>query len=435
LGLAYLGAVLRKNGHSVEIKDLEVEPEAGKKMDLARYDLVGITSLTPQYPKALEIAKSAKALGLSVVMGGYHATFQDKEVLLTGLVDYVIRGEGEYTLVDLVDRLASKKPVDDVSGISFMDRETLVRTPPAPVISELDGLPLPARDLLPMERYTTMFEGRKATSLITSRGCPFNCSFCASSKFAGRKWRTRSIGSVIDEIEHLRNEYHYNAFTLMDDNFTLSPKRVIDFADQLIKRGLDVIWWCFSRVDTIVKNEHMVKKMAEAGARSVFLGIESSDQEILDGYHKRITIDQIYRARDILRSYKIKTWGSFIIGGIDETKRMINRTIRLARRLNPDTAQFSILTPYPGTELFKAVKDRIVVRNWDLYDGIHAVMKTRHLSPQEIQKSIIKAYTSFYLRLTRLPQVFSYIMKKNLKLRDVIKGVGSVRKVSNYLGF
>ncbi|OPX32140.1 MAG: hypothetical protein B1H40_02955 [Candidatus Latescibacteria bacterium 4484_181] len=427
LGLAYLASVLREDAHQVEIADLEVEP--GRKVDFSRYDLVGITSLTPQYSRALELARLAKKEGIHVVMGGYHVSFQDQEALSTGVVDYVVRGEGEHVFRELVNCLELGRKVDDVPGISFMKDGHLFRNPQAPYISDLDRLPLPARDLLPMDKYVTMLDEHRATSMVTSRGCPFNCTFCVSSKMGGLKWRTRTIDSIINEIKDIKDRYGYRGFLFMDDNFTLNPKRVIQFAEQLIKRRLNIFWWCFSRVDTIVKNEYMVKKMAEAGARTVFLGVESANQETLDEYHKKITLRQLYRAWEILRDYKLKIWGSFIIGGVHETKKMIDQTIQLARKLNPDTAQFSILTPYPGTQLFKSVKDRIVVHNWDLYDGIHAVMRTKHLSPAEIQKSIVKAYSKFYLRFCRWPRVFSYIKERKLKLSNVLKGIASIWRV------
>jgi anaerobic magnesium-protoporphyrin IX monomethyl ester cyclase len=187
------------------------------------------------------------------------------------------------------------------------------------------------------------------------------------------------------------------------------------------KRRLDMYWWCFSRADTIVRNEYMVKKMADAGARTVFLGIESANHEILDEYNKKTTLRQLHQAFEILRDHKIKTWGSFVIGGLNETKKMIKNTVQLAKRLNPDTVQFSILTPYPGTKLFESVKSRIAFRNWDLYDGAHAIMPTKHLTPAELQKSIVKAYSRFYLRFSKLPGVFAYIKSRNLRVGNIFK--------------
>ncbi len=152
------------------------------------------------------------------------------------------------------------------------------------------------------------------TSIISSRGCPFNCSFCASSRFGGLGWRARSSSSIADEVEFARHEYGYTAFAFMDDNFTFDPKRVIAFADELDRRRLEIIWWCFSRVDTIVENDTMVRRMSEAGAKRVFLGLESGSQEVLNGYGKRITTEQQREAISLLRRYGIETHGGFIFG-------------------------------------------------------------------------------------------------------------------------
>jgi len=402
LGLAYLAASLRERGYEVGILDLDVDQRTS--LDLGGFDVVGITSDTPRYERALEIAKEAKDRGCIVVMGGYHVTFRDEGALSSGYVDYVVRGEGEETFPALLDVLSGKGCPKEVGGISFEENGRFLRTPDAPPPQDLDSLPMPARDLLPMSKYHTLLQGRPATSLITSRGCPFNCYFCASSTFGGLRWRPRSPKSIVDEIEHLYREYGYRAFAFMDDNFTLSPRRVVAFIEELDRRGLDISWYCFSRVDTIVRNPELVTRMAEAGAVEVFLGLESGSQEALDSYGKRITVEQEREAIAILRCCGIKAYGSFIIGGIRETREMTEQTIRLARELDPWAVQFSILTPYPGTGLFEQARreNRIVTYLWRYYDGLHAVLRGDFLSPHEVQELLVRAYNEFFLRGRRL---------------------------------
>lgn len=373
LGIGYLAAVLQSAGWEVQLVDLDNDPQARRSVELKRYDLVGISADTPGYPAALEIAAAARRAGGRVVMGGHHVTFRDWEALQSGVVDYVIRGEGEGSILALMEAVEGERPAEDVPNLSFLRNGKVIRTPSRRPVADLDGLPFPARDLLPMHRYRAFFQGRRATSVITSRGCPFNCSFCASSRFDGLEWRARSSSSIADEVEFLRSEYSYRAFAFMDDNFTLNPERVLAFVDELDRRRLEIIWWCFSRADIIVKHEAMVRRMAEAGAKRVFLGLESGSQEVLNGYGKRITIEQQREAIALLRRYGIETHGGFIVGDPHETKEMVEQTVRVAVDLNPSIAQFSVLTPYPGTVLFEQVcrEGRLLHEEWNLYDGLH----------------------------------------------------------------
>ncbi|MCD6506160.1 radical SAM protein [Candidatus Poribacteria bacterium] len=401
LGLAYIASVLRKAGHRVRIVDLDVE----RKLNLSEvqeFDLVGITSDTSRFNLALAIAMELKKLGKKVVMGGPHVSFMDEEALRSGAVDVIVRGEGEITMLDLIEHFQGGGGLEDVPGISFMRDGILLRNSNRPFIRDLDSIPFPARDLLPLKRYPTRLEERKLTSVITSRGCPFNCSFCASSKLAGIRWRARSPESIVDEVEEIKRRFGIGAVGFVDDNFTLNPKRAIEVCEEILRRNLDVKWWCLSRVDTIVKHEEMVKSMARAGARLVFIGIESASQLILDSYGKKITLEMARKAIEILKKYKIRVWASFIIGYLDETKEMIQNTIKLAKKLGPHFAQFSILTPYPGTELFENVKDKLLHLKWELYDCLHPVLKTTYVTPKELRKYLLKAYASFYLRPSML---------------------------------
>lgn len=408
LGLGYLAAALREHGHHVDIVDLNVDRDALKNPPWEEWDVVGISGDTSRHQAAMEIARQAKEAGKTVVLGSYHATFMDAETLESGYVDYVIRGEGEQSFVELVKCLASKGDLSKVPGLSYLADGVVVRNPDSLPVNDLDSLPQPARDLLPMHRYRTRkLNGRPLTTLVTSRGCPYNCSFCSSSQFAGTKWRSRQPQKIVDEIEEVVSRYNFGAVAFMDDNFTLNPKRVREICREIVRRGLDVFWWCFSRVDTIVKNEAMVEDMARAGARMIFLGLENASQAVLNSYGKGFTTDVAARAVEILKKHGIRVWGSFIVGGMDETKENIRQTVQYAKMLDVDIAEFSILTPFPGTALFRQAQEeqRIVSYDWSLYDGAHAVMNTKNLTRKEIATETIKAYISFYGRLSRLKQV------------------------------
>ncbi len=404
LGIAYLAAVAREGGHSVKVVDLNVEKKALEKINLNHFDVVGITTDTPRYYEALGIAKEIKKSGKLIVMGGYHVTFLDEEVLSTGLVDFVVRGEGEEIFLNLLNALENNTALKNIPGISYIDDKIFIRNDDALPPQKLDLLPFPARDLLPIRKYRTTLNGVPSANLITSRGCPYNCYFCASSKFGGIKWRSRSAKNIVDEMEMLRNRYGYRAFEFLDDNFTLSKKRIFEFADELEKRNMtDIIWWCFARVDTIAKNEPMVKRMAEVGAYRVFLGLESVNESVLDNYGKGIENNQQKEAINILRKYGIGIHGSFIIGDMNETKEMVMKTVNWAKKMNPQLAQFSLLVPFPGTQLYVDMKkeNKFLHKDWRLFDALHPTIKLNNLSPLEAQKLIIKSYRKFYVSFSR----------------------------------
>jgi len=405
LGLAYVAAVLKQAGYEVKVIDLNVEKINYRTYPFGRFDLVGISVDTTRYPVSLKIAEKVKKSGVDVVMGGPHDTFFDDEVLSTRKVDYVVRGEGEYIMLDLVESLNNGKSLEQIKGISYLCGNQIRKNPPAPFVQDLDSIPFPARELLPLDRYTNTLKGRFSASMITSRGCPFNCDFCSSSAFSGMKWRTRSIENILKETEYLYYKYGYRAISFLDDNFTLNPKRVTELCEKMIRRGFDLLWYAFSRVDTIVKNERMVQLMRQAGLDQVFVGFESGSQEVLNKLGKQVTVEKAFKAMEILKRHGIRVLGSFIIGALNETREMIKETIKFARKLNPQLSQFSILTPYPGTRLYERVKDKLLTRDWECYWGGRPVMKLNQTSAQEMKDLIIRAYASFYLRPSKFLKV------------------------------
>lgn len=405
LGLGYIASVIREHDHKAKIIDLGIDEMSLTQTDIDWADIIGISADTPRYPEALRIAKLIKTHNKQVVMGGYHVSFLDREALETGLVDYVVRGEGEMIFLNLLKTLENHDDMKLVAGISYLENGVYQKNRDEAPPHDLDNMPFPARDLLPIKHYKNQLNGLPLANLITSRGCPFNCYFCSSSKFGGLTWRSRSAVSIVDEMEYLYYTYGYRAFAFMDDNFTLSSRRIFEFADELEKRNLtDIYWWCFSRVDILVKNEDMVKRMAEAGAYMVFLGLESNNETVLNTYNKHIHNNQQQQAIKLLRKYGIKIHGSYIIGDIHETREMVLQTIKWAKQVNAKSTQFSILTPYPGTALYEDVeKDkRFLHKKWELYDGMHPVIKLDYLTPKEIQHFFIKAFQSFYLNPKKL---------------------------------
>jgi anaerobic magnesium-protoporphyrin IX monomethyl ester cyclase len=410
LGLAYMAALLTDT-HHVEIVDFNIERGSWKHKPYADFDIVGISADTARYSVAMKIARLAKAAGATVVMGGPHVSFFDTDALQSGAVDYIVRNEGEYSFRSLVKFLSHEIPIEEVPGLSYMADGGIVRTPNPPFITDLDSLPLPARELLPLRRYKEKIDGRPMTTMITSRGCPFNCNFCSSSQFSGVRWRPRSVEGIFEEIELVYRKYDYKAINFIDDNFTLNPDRAVKLSERIIASGFDLNWEAMSHVETVVKNPGMVKTMARSGLKWMFLGFESGSQEILNEYGKKSTVQDAKKAVDILHENGVKIIGAFILGALGDNERTMKETIDLAKSLNPSRAQFSLLTPYPGTRLFERVKEKLLTKNWEMYEGLHPTIKLDKITPQILNRFLFKAYASFYLRPPKAVENFSYIYR------------------------
>jgi len=408
LGLAYLAAVL-KNEHEVKIIDFDVEKIDWRSYPYQTFDVVGISAETAKYPISLKIAALAKARGATVVMGGPHVSFLDGDALRSGVVDFVIRNEGEVSFASLVRCLCGEISTETVGGLSYLENGELRRTPDSPLVEDLDSLPFPARELLPLHLYGSRIEGRPMTTMMTSRGCPFTCSFCSSSRLFGQRWRARSVESILEEIELLHRKYRFSAVSIMDDTFTLSVDRAIKLSEKLQNKGWDLVWSVLTHVGAVVRNPRMFREMARAGLRSVFIGFESGNQEVLDEYRKRATVKESHEAMRILKNNTLHVTGSFIIGALHETREMIKETIAFAKTLNPDSAQFTILTPYPGTKLYEHVASRIFCTDWEAYTCLHPVLHLDHLSARELRRLLAEAYFSFYGRPKKIIGNLGYL--------------------------
>lgn len=425
LGLLYLAAYLEREGHRVEVIDLAVKKKA-EEIDFKGYDIVGITTETTRHRQALSLAKRAKAKGCAVVMGGPHPCYVDEEILSTRQVDFIVHGEGEITFSELVSHLGQKEAsFHSIQGISFLSEGKTVRTAPRPFIEDLDQLPLPARHLIQMEDYRkTKFGDRSITSLITSRGCPGQCTFCSTSHFFGTRLRTRSIESILNELEEICHRYRFNAVAFVDDMLTVSPQRMIQLSRGIVERGLDLWWWSFSRVDSILKSEEMVREMARAGAKAVYVGIESSNPETLKEFRKKIGPGEARQAIDRLKQHGLEVHASYILGGLHDTAKSIHETIQFAKALDTNVAQFSILTPYPGTELYQQVKDRLIRWRspWSFFDAQHLVFRHDHLSFIHLEWLLLKANLLYYMRSKQaIRDVWRHFKKHRLGLKTLLR--------------
>ncbi|WP_288193533.1 B12-binding domain-containing radical SAM protein [uncultured Methanobrevibacter sp.] len=417
LGMSYIAAVLEENGYDVSIIDataLDYDfDQLANRVKKENPDIVSITALTPTIGRALESAQVVKEVlpDTMVILGGYHPTFNVKETLDDENVDLVIRGEGEYTMLELVQTLEKGENISNVKGIAYEEinengEKLLVLTPEREPICNLDELPFPALHLLPMDHYKLLNMDTHMSTMITSRGCPIQCSFCSSAAMHGRKIRRRSIENIVDEMEHLVYDYGIETIAFMDDTFTVNKKRVRDLCDEIMRRNLKVFWGCTSRVDTL--NEELLQKMKDSGCIAIFMGVESADQQQLDRMGKNTNITKIENAFRMAREKKIRTIASVALGMPHDTRETMEKTIKFVRQLKPNYAVFNLATPYPGTRFYKEAfeKNLIQVKDWSKYTLISPILETIDCSKEDLRKIQAKAFIRFYLRPTYLIRQF-----------------------------
>ena len=405
MGLAYLAAVLEQHGYKVEILDAPAFQLTYEKIptevERRKPDIVGVTATTAVAPSALKTAQMVKDAvpEALVVMGGPHITFLPEETMKAEpSIQIGVIGEGEYTLLDLVKTWEKNGNLKEVKGVIYRENGSLKYAEPRPLIENLDELPFPARHLLPMERYKVFGKHEILGLIFTSRGCPFNCTFCSSSLIFGKKFRARSPKNVVDEVEEFVEQYKSNHIEFVDDLFIFDKKRVKEICRELKERGLDVLWVCSARVDTV--DGEIFKVIRDAGCIMVYLGVESGVQRVLNLMRKGIKVEQSVRAVKLAKEAGLQVVASFVLGIPGETWEEAMETIRFAKKLDPDFVQFSLATPFPGTELYRVAKEEglLLTEDWTKYTVLKPVMQTEELSEERLRKLIKKAYFDFYLQ-------------------------------------
>lgn len=364
IGLALLAARLRQQGREVEVYDAFIGrggPEgAAQAVRQRRPDVVGLPVVTPCATEVYRQAAAVRAASpeSTIVMGNIHADLFAEDILKQGIADVVVHGEAEDTIVDVDRAIVEKTDLAEVRGISFRRGDTVVRTAERPQIEDLDSLPFPAWDLFPMEHYG-LFKFAQvdtpATLICGSRGCPYRCTFC-SLHVMGPRRRKRSVPNLVDEIEWLHERFGMRQVAFVDPIFPISRKEGLAFADELIRRGLHrkMSWVTETRVDLL--DEELLRHGYESGLRRVMLGMEVGDDAVLDGLNKRFVVDESRAAIALCRKVGVQTVGFFMVAVPGDTPASIERTIDLARELEPDFAKFTVFVPYPGTADYTRLK-------------------------------------------------------------------------------
>lgn len=363
LGVLTLGAYLRTHGTKVRILDLTFERGLGRTRSLIREfqpHLIGVHTKTLTMPRALEIAHLGRTEGAVTVAGGPDASTRPAAYLAGGF-DVIAMGEGEETLLELGTAVAAREPFDAIPGLVTPGPSPteVVRAAPRAYLKSLDALPLPAWDLIDMEGYLRRWEartGERRAAILTSRGCPFDCSWCSKPTF-GRSFRQQSPERVLAELEELRNRYHVDYVRFCDDVFGIDRHWLLKLLDGMEARRLDLRFECLARVDLL--RPELLDRLKQAGLQRVYLGVESGSQTMLDAMNRGTRLSQIERTSTALRAAGVRQFWFLMLGYPGERLEDIEATLRLFRKFAPDEYSLSIAVPIPGTRFHDLVRDRL----------------------------------------------------------------------------
>jgi len=432
MGIAYLGAYLRREGYEVKLLDAAVEgyfreeyisprlvryglpyEEIAERINDYKPDVLGISCIfSSQMPGVRRIAHNAKErLGddLITVIGGTHPSFMAMQVLDEKALDFVVQGEGELALKNLLVAIEEDRLLEEVRGIVFRDGENIVVNPREELIEDLDTIPWPARDLLPMEKYfeinvpmQSVSKHNPNTSFITSRGCPYKCTFCSSTRF-WKRHRTRSVDDILNEMKHLIETYGIKELKFEDDNLTFDSERAGAIFRGMIDRGYDLTWNTPNGVGVRTLTEDMLKLMKQSGCFEVTLAVESGDPYVLRNIiNKPLDLAEAELAAQRCKKIGIETTGYFIIGFPDETREQIFRTFKFARRLKLDKAYFFIFNPLVGTPLHeKCVRENLLSEEYSSEDDNYFISRfeSPNWTAEELYRWQKKVFWSYNLSL------------------------------------
>lgn len=425
-GLAYIGSYLEEHGFTVKILDLSIDRKTdGEILDyigLVKPKKVGISCMSVHVSFADRISKKIKSrfCKIQLLLGGIHPTaLPEKTVKELKYFDVFVLGEGELTVLELMKDVELSK----VNGIAYLKNNKVVINPPRAMIEDLDILPFPARHLFPdMKNYNLGFdwEGKKPAAMVfTSRGCPFNCIYCASKVMWKRKVRFRSAENVLKEVDFLVKKYGVKEILFYDDHFTLNKNRLIAICEGLIKKQKEykVSWCCLSRTDSL--DLEIAKLMKKSGCHMISFGVESGSQTILNAMDKNVLVKDIINTFKICKKAGINTKSSFIFGGPEESYSTVKETQDLIKKILPDYVWFFIMTPMPGTKLYQLhVESGIALEDWSLYNQTtyNRFYKTK-FSYNQLRSIVAESYRSYYFSFR---YIFSQIRKLNLRKISVL---------------
>jgi len=435
LGLGYLAAVLEKNSHQVKIYDCTLgtsHDELCKILkDSEKPDIVGITATTPTFESAQTVAVNARRIFKDslIVIGGVHVTSQPEDTMKRDLFDVGVIGEGEYTLLDLVEKFKEQRAAcfKEIQGLVYKDDSgNVVINENRPLIQNLDDLPFPARHLLPpLSAYRptpASYKRLPVGVLMSSRGCPYHCAFCDRSVF-GTQYRMRSVDNILDEMEELIHKYGAREIRFFDDTITVNKKKVFELVDKMKERKINVPWTAQSRVDAITPE--ILMKLKEGGCWQLLIGIESADDRMLKIMNKGITVSQTTQAVKLMNKYKMGIRADFLVGVPGETKESLQKSLNFILTHDLDYVYFNKFVPFPGIELTKLLEQKGF--KFDLTKGSSIldiqssfIYTPEDLTEDDFRNFLENVHKKFYLRP-------SYILKRLKNIKTVDQFWGHVR--------
>ena len=408
LGIAYLGAGALKEGHEVKVIDSEVLNLTFKDLEeeIRKFnpDVIGMQTFCANINRCYKVAEIAKRINseIKIVLGGVQVTQLPYESIKNENVDFIIYGEADISFLNLLKAIErNKKDFSDVKGLIWKKNGKVITNPPQELIKNLDILPYPALELFPIHLYrsSSQVRGNKTLHMFTSRGCPYDCSYCAGDLIFGKSFRFHSSKRVIDEINHLKRKFNIDSIQFYDETFTINRKRVIDLCEKMIEKKVNISWSCFTRVDLV--DEELLRLMKRAGCYQIFFGVETGVERLLKLIRKRTTLQQAREAFKLTRKLGIETVASFMLTLPTETEEETWQSIKFGLELDPDYVYWLTFTPYPGTELAEYAEKtgKILHKNYELYNVFSEIVYVPDgRDPEEIRRTIAKAYRMFYLR-------------------------------------
>ncbi len=410
---AYIAGALKKAGYDdvrfIDTMTNDISDDALREMLAAeKPDVVGCTAITPSIYKAEAALKIAKELhpDAVTVLGGIHATFMYQQVLAEApWVDVIVRGEGEEIIVDLIRAIdAGRWPAQraEIKGLAYAEDGQAVATPSAPTVKNLEAI-TPDWSVLEWSKYVYIPTGKRVAIPNMARGCPFTCSFCSQWKF-WRDYRIRDPKAVVDEIETLVRDHDVGFFILADEEPTINKKKFIAFCQELIDRDLGIPWGINTRVTDVLRDENELAFYRKAGLLHVSLGTEAAAQLQLDRFHKETTVEQNKRAVRLLREAGIVVEAQFIVGLENETAETLEETYRMAEDWKPDLANWAMYTPWPFSDLFKELGDKVEIFDYEKYNFVTPIIKPEAMDRGELLDRVMHNYRRFYMRKA----LFSY---------------------------
>lgn len=437
LGLLYVAAALQEEGHAVEVLDMNGEPdlngdELSKRLRSSQPDVIGMSTLAPAFRDVADTASLCKEEfpDCPTVIGGYSATFNHDRILAKyDCFDYVVRGEGEGTAVELIAQLEKGVPdFSGVRGLTYKENGHIRVNEDRPLLKDLDTLPFPAYELVSHLKYGAFGGLRIARgslgSILTSRGCPYTCTFCSCSAFMQATIRWRSPERVVDELEYVSDHFGLNEFAVVDDIFTLNKEHVLRICEGIRERGLDLEWYCEGRVNQA--DEGMYREMARAGCRAIFLGIESCVNRILRYYRKGLTYEMAREAVVKAQRAGMDVVGSFILGAPIETLEEMWQTVWRAAKLDLDFADFNVLRITRGMPLWETLVKEGTLDDGRWEDAIAGFDVNPGVVAEDTSELLEQFHRAFYLRRSfLLRQVLRSVFRRN---KQVMLNVSHLRR-------